>query len=533
MKRVQTLFVEHRARIVAHPFFDWLRGSDLSLRDRFAFTPLMVDFTMGFADMNKWFLGYDEPQNELERSINQHTLEDRTHSRLFLENWHALCLDQQLDWSASQTLWWLYQSTETLPVRRFGWDILRLSVQHPDPLVRFALMEAIEICGDVFFGNTKKVATQLSRQTGIDYRYYGEYHHARETGHLHTDESPFFAARLSDTQYADAAIVTQRIFSGFLGVLDHLLEYCQRGGKSHTQLFRDMQRQGDLNLTARRGLVKKRTLAGLAAHPLSRSQAPLLDYLSERKAHLASHPLLSWLQSGASGTTTADKLRAFSPLWAIDIAGYADFLNFGMSYADPQTSAQRALNRWVGTLTTHGGYYLQDWRTLGIDQALGWTSGQTIAFYFLGNQSEVHRRNLAKVTRYAFANCSTLHRFWLAVAFESGGEPLFDALSPIVASAEAQTGPLNYWAERHSVAGTTDDSLPPFESMMTEVSSQEQHSISEMIGTLFDNFEQQFSLSLAESERASVLQEPAALPPPVSPAPPYAPQRVVGQVTVK
>jgi hypothetical protein len=533
MKRVQTLFAEHRARIAAHAFFDWLRGNNLPLRDRFAFAPLMVDFTMGFADMNKWFLGYENPRNDLERAINQHTVEDRTHSRLFLENWDALGLDQQLGWSASQTLWWLYQSTETLPVRRFGWDILRLSVQHPDPLVRFALMEAIEICGDVFFGNTKKVASQLSRQTGIDYRYYGEYHHARETGHLHTDESPFFAAHLSDAQHAAAASVTDQIFSGFVAVLDHLLEYCQRSTKFGAQLLRDLQQQGDRELTVRQDLVKERSLAALMAQPLSRSQAPLLDYLSERKAQLSRHPFLNWFKSDTTGISNTDKLCRFSPLWAIDIAGYADFLHFGLSYVNPQTNSERALNAWVDTLTPHGTYYLQDWKMLGIDQRLGWTSGQTIAFYFLGEQSEVHRRNLARVTRYAFTNRSALQRFWLAVAFEAGGDPLFDALDPIVASAETQTGALNYWAERHTLPRSTHDGSPPFESMTTDISNQEQHCISEMIGALFDNFEQQFALSLAEAERATLLKTPAALPPSVPPAPPYSPQRVVDQLTAK
>lgn len=533
MKRVQALFAEHRARIATHSFFDWLGGSPLSPRDRFSFTPLMVDFTMGFADMNKWFLGYEKPQNDLERSINQHTLEDRTHSRLFLENWHALGLDQQLDWSTSQTLWWLYQSEETLPVRRFGWDILRLSVQYPDPLVRFALMEAIEICGDVFFGNTKKVATQLSRQTGIDYRYYGEYHHARETGHLHTDESPFFAAHLSAVQHTEAKLVTERIFSGFITVLDHLLEYCQRSAKSNPQQLRDLQQQGEQALIPRQGLVKDRSLATLAAQPLSRSQAPLLDFLSERKTQLARHPFLTWLNGDDGAVGSADKLRNFSALWAIDIAGYADFLQLGLSYADPQTSSERALNRWLTPLASHGILYLQDWRTLGLDRTLDWTGGQTIAFYFLSEQSEIHRRNLAKVTRFAFMNSSVLQRFWLAVAFESGGDPLFDSLSPIVASAEGQTGPLNYWAERHALPGSVPFELPPFALMAEEIDSHEQRCISEMIGTLFDNFDQQFTLSLAEAQRAAFSETPATLPPLVPPAPPYSPHRVVDQPNAK
>jgi hypothetical protein len=516
MKRVQALFAENRGRIAGHPFFDWLRDASLPVRDRFSFTPLMVDFTMGFADMNKWFLGYEDPQNELELSINQHTLEDRTHSRLFLENWKALAFDDQLNWSASQTLWWLYHSPQTLPVRRFGWDILRLSVQYPDPLVRFALMEAIEICGDIFFGNTKIVAQQLSRQTGVDYRYYGEYHHLRETGHLHTDESPFFAARLSEQQLQHANSAVEAIFQGFIRVLDHLFEHC-RSRDAHS--WSAFAAQGDRAMQPRNDLVRDRSFPRRSIGP--RALAPMLDFLQERQAQLASHPFLDWLRSTPVDDT--ERLRRFAPLWAIDIAGYPDFNHFALSYPDPTNAVELAVTDWARALGHHGVVYLQDWRVLELDRALGWNAGNTISYYFLSELSEVHRRNLAKITRFAYVDSSPLWRWWLMTAFEAGGDPLFDALAPVVQRAEGHRGPLNYWAERHGEQSLAQERRAQLQTLMLNqpLTAEMQRRLSAMIATIFDGFEEQFTLSHHLAVPGTLLSRPESLPPAVQQAPPF------------
>jgi len=478
----------------------------------------MVDFTMGFADMNKWFLSYENPTNDLERSINEHTFEDRTHSRLFLENWHALGLDERLGWSTSQTLWWLYHSPQTLPVRRFGWDILRLAVQFPDPLVRFALMESIEICGDVFFRNTARIATQLSRHTGIEYRYYGEHHQLRETGHLHTDESPFFAARLSDTQHAAAQRVAQHIFSGFRRILDHLLGLC-RGETLGFALANDVLEHSRVAMLPSTGLIRARASASVPA--VGKTQAPLFDFLSERRAQLAGHPFLAWLRDPK--IDGIQKLRGFSPLWAIDIAGYRDFTELALTYPSPGNAEEHAINRWADQLASHGVLYLQDWQALGLDQTLNWTSGEAIGFYFLSEQTEVHRKNLAKITRYAFRDSEPVLRFWLMTAFEAGGDPLFDALAPVIAEAELAVGPLNYWAERHCNGASpfgSDDAQRQLARLLTlDLSAQQQHCISEMISAVFDNLEEQFTLSHQLVIRGAFLTAPRSLVPTVQAAP--------------
>lgn len=529
MKRIRALFEQGRSRASDHPFFEWLHGP--GAHDRFVFTPLMVDFTMGFADMNKWFLSYAQPEDELQQAINQHTLEDRTHSRLFIENWRAFELDQKLGWGACHTLWWLYHCEQTLPVRKFGWEILGLATRSTDAMVRFALMEAIEICGDVFFRNTAREANKLSRKTGIDYRYYGEYHQLRETGHLHTDESPFFVASLSEAQYQQAKLACERIFDGFLRVLDRLLEYCQAMSTQGLELRQALQRDFEAAVRPRDNLRHNRTPREGEPPQLPPSQLSLHEHLRERVANLERHPLLGWLRDAPHDG--AEKLRRFAPLWAIDIAAYPDFTNLALPYPRARTPAEAAFNRWAHELGTHGIVYLQDWTELELDRQLSWSAGETISFCFLGDVTEVHRRNLARVTQLAFRHADPLERTWLMWAFESGADPLFDAVRAALPP-DSSRAMLNYWREQHTATdldGGTRDALHGV--FAHDISPERQRCISETIDTVFDGFEEQFTLSHQHAVAATLTQAPHSLVPANTQAPRFAPQAAHGDAVLR
>src|SRR5262245_24503753 len=99
--------IEHRTeRLFGQPFLSWLRRGDVRLEDKLLFAPVFVTFILGFRDMNRWFLRYPEPRDEVERALNRQAAEDQTHSRLFLEDFRKLGLDERLGWGAGQTLYW-------------------------------------------------------------------------------------------------------------------------------------------------------------------------------------------------------------------------------------------------------------------------------------------------------------------------------------------------------------------------------------------------------------------------------------------
>jgi hypothetical protein len=508
---------ERRAEVAEHPFFIWLSTSIVPLERRFVFSPVMIDFIMSFADMNKWFLSYPQPKNDLEAGINEHTEEDRTHSRFFQDNWYTLSLGDTFNWSAGKTLFWLFESSEAAVVRRFGMDLLDLTVNHPEPQIRFAMMEAIEICGDVFFGHTAPIAEQLSRKHGMAHHYYGHYHRERETGHLHTNETAFRDTVLTVEDRSAAATAIDRVFDDFLGVLDQLLSYSQRAVSDYPRLQQDIEGE------YLRALTPPPHRAAYATEPKtgpalwSTSQLPLVRLLGQRQERLRSHPFLAWIRDDEQ-MPALDKLRCLVPLWGIDIVGYKDFNQMVLRYPEPRNQRERAINRWTEDLASHNVLYLQDWKALRMDDVLRWNMGQTIAYYFLGAGTEVHRRNMAKVKHHAFGFKEPALRFWLMTALEASGEPLFEATAPLARDIEAEEGlTLNYWANRHRLAHPIGEASPEREDgafLAQEIGADQRETARLMIETVFDNMEEQFTLSHREALSAVVLRAPDTLPPP-------------------
>ncbi|HTV17885.1 MAG TPA: hypothetical protein VMG12_04420, partial [Polyangiaceae bacterium] len=251
MKEMWKVLDARRAETEAHPFFRWLSSDEVPLGERFVFTPVLIDFIMSFADLNKWFLRYASPDGDWEQAINDHTSEDATHSLLFVQNWAHLNIGDTPEWPASKALWWMFHASDSLVVRRLGMEILDFSVRYPDPLVRFPMMEAIEICGDIFFGHTTRIAEQIMDQQQVDHVYYGPYHRARETGHLQADEGSFVSARLSPDQRRDAERGVHIVFGQFVGLFDHMLDFSLRATSDPARLARSIDQEYALAMTRR------------------------------------------------------------------------------------------------------------------------------------------------------------------------------------------------------------------------------------------------------------------------------------------
>jgi hypothetical protein len=514
MKRVWQQLMQRRREVENHAFFVWMNSESVPLELRFVSAPVLIDFIMGFADMNKWFLSYPEPRDTLESGINEHTREDRTHSRLFHDNWYELELGDVPSWPAGKVLWWLFQAKDSAIVRKFGMEILDMAVNFPDPLVRFSMMEAIELCGVVFFANTAPIASLLSLKDGSSQLYYGEYHQVRETGHLHTDETAFTKAQLNDTQLGDATLAVNKVFERFLGILDQLLSYSQRAVSDNDGHQRDLQDEYLAALAAPISSVVEEN-AERPCITVSVSQIPLLRHQTQRLERLRRHPFLDWLLHDES-VGSLDKLRRFIALWGVDIVGYRDFNAYVLRYDDAKSAAERHINRWTDNLATHGRLYLQDWTALEMDAFLRWDMGETMAFYFLSHQTETHRRNMAKVKKHAFRNKEPLLRWWIMTALETAGDPLFKAIAPIARAVEQDRNVvLNYWANRHALAHTRK-AVPEDDFIFTalEISPREAAIVAQVIETVFDNLEEQLTLSHSQAVAGVFLKAPSTLPPP-------------------
>jgi len=186
------------------------------------FAPTISYFILSFKDVNDFVLPYENPKNSLEKSINTHAVEDATHYRLFIEDWEKLGGDSLLDpysnlipvptsgdhriipsetamttktgfSNTGQVMSFLWSDSANRHNRKLLFEYTKLvNVAGADPAVRFAIIEAVEETGLVMFNITSNLVQEvLTSDKRTDYRYFGEYHLALETGHLvNQEEAP-------------------------------------------------------------------------------------------------------------------------------------------------------------------------------------------------------------------------------------------------------------------------------------------------------------------------------------------------------
>lgn len=127
---------------------------------------------MGFRDLNKYFLFYPNPQTNQEEAINAHTREDETHSALFIEDWIRYGLNDSVHfrgWKPRDLLWFI-SDRDTRTCRKIDDELAEKIYAHPNPVHRFAIIEALEEAGNVFFKKTVPWASKYEELTGVELR---------------------------------------------------------------------------------------------------------------------------------------------------------------------------------------------------------------------------------------------------------------------------------------------------------------------------------------------------------------------------
>lgn len=470
-----------------HPFFAWLSSDSVPLEQRYYFAVAAVVFIMQFRDMSKWALPYAEPANEYEWLITRGTMEDRRHSRLFISDWRLLGLDDWLGWRASDMLWWMFVSPEQEVMRHAGMRFLSLAVaDRANPFIRFGHTEAGEATGNVFLSTSSPVAAALSNITGHEYRYFGEYHLNRENGHVaNVQDSPFETQVLDEETRAAALRACDEMFDVFDGVFDCWMNYVMRYVESGSKPVRP-----SVAVTGAGMPPVPLDLGSLYSDHRNMRAARKLDAWRTR---IAAHPLYSWLRSG---TTVAprDLLCGLVPEWTMDILGYRDLARYALSYADPQTEAERQINAWAGELSTHSALFVQDWINLGLDQHLGFTASSTLEYFYLDPDLDVHRGHLIKFAKLGMRHTDPALRWWLIAALEATGETWFATTRFLAEKVERDTGiRLDYLAERHCAdpkASHARPSLPP-----TLLRPGDEDTAVDLVDTVFGSMEANLNLT--------------------------------------
>lgn len=222
MKTVLQHILRRKRDYARAPFFDFLRDESLTVGERLAFYPCMAPFILAFGDLNRYVLR-DEPSDDPhQRIINAHTHEDDHHWPWYLEDFAKLGHDAPA--LPVETMRRLFSDASRCN-RLLSHRLAHLIWGAP-PVLRLAIIEAIEETGNVLFTLTSKLAVRHQRETGVELRYLGEFHFALESGHaMNSDHRELAAIELTDTQRDQAMRLSDRVFEEFTDWTHELLAY--------------------------------------------------------------------------------------------------------------------------------------------------------------------------------------------------------------------------------------------------------------------------------------------------------------------
>ena len=208
------------------PFFDHLRNDELSAQERLSFFPCMAPFILAFGDLNRHVLRVEPTQDPYLQMINAHSYEDDHHWPWYLEDFAKLGHDERRR-MPSETLRFVW-SDATIQNRMLSHRLAHL-IWSSAPVVRLAIVEAIEETGNVLFALTTKLAQSVEQQTGTELRYCGEFHFQLESGHaMNNDHAELARMTLTPDLRAEAIDRVDQVFAWFTDWTHELLAYARQ-----------------------------------------------------------------------------------------------------------------------------------------------------------------------------------------------------------------------------------------------------------------------------------------------------------------
>lgn len=163
----------------------------------------------------------------------------------------------------------------------------------------------------------------------------------------------------------------------------------------------------------------------------------VIDHIERKKAEVAGHPFYRWLTS--ESPPRKDRF-AFAPVFVTFIMGFSDMNRWFMRYPASGDEFRRAINKHTFEDATHSRLFLEDWRKLGLDGRLGWSAGDTIAWYYADRETEIFREYGMEIMKMCALNEDPLVRFSFMDAIEACGHVFFTATSGVATDLSDRTG---------------------------------------------------------------------------------------------
>ncbi|MBD2247773.1 hypothetical protein [Nostoc sp. FACHB-888] len=186
----------------------------------------MAPFVMSVTDLNKSILRQEPTSDIIQQIINEHTYEDATHLPWYLEDLEKLNLDQIFSFKDTLRFIW---SRETKAARQLVYCLIGNSFK-ANPIEKLIITQVLEAAGNVFFVVSTQVVNELKLITQKKYRYFGEFHLMRETGHVMctTDiEQITEKIQMSEEACQYAFELVEQVFKAFTEFANELFTYAQ------------------------------------------------------------------------------------------------------------------------------------------------------------------------------------------------------------------------------------------------------------------------------------------------------------------
>lgn len=226
MREVLKHILLHKREYSRLPFFDFLRDESLSASQRLSFFPCMAPFILSFGDLNRYVLRVEPTDDPYLAMINAHTYEDDHHWPWYLEDFTKLGHDRN-DAQPSDTMRQLWSDASAC--NRLLSHRLAHLIWGAKPVVRLAIVEAIEETGNVLFELTSRLARTWQKETGTELRYCGEFHFNLESGHAMNNEHAELARiSIDEATRKDAIERVDQVFELFAEWIDELLRYARQ-----------------------------------------------------------------------------------------------------------------------------------------------------------------------------------------------------------------------------------------------------------------------------------------------------------------
>lgn len=177
-EKIKTAFDQGATKFTNNPLHLKLRANHYTINDKLDFLPRMLFFVLGFKDLMQ-LVRYDNPSNETEVHVNQHSDEDSYHWRWYLNDLNYLNL--KFNTQSAKDLLTSVWDDETYTVRETIYLFGKHIQDHSNPYARMLMVEVLETTFDKFKDAFHPVLKKYGLYEKLE--YFGQKHQEVEEGH--------------------------------------------------------------------------------------------------------------------------------------------------------------------------------------------------------------------------------------------------------------------------------------------------------------------------------------------------------------